>query len=185
MATTTLEARCNARPTSLFAFILPEPGSGDAVLGDGVPTRTWGGIFNPIVILDDAMRQARGVHYTTLPPDHPYLESQSNLLMAFDPDLLINYGTDNLPPALHKFQHRTFAADRLDWNPWGQGDRIQSYFVDIWPILDDLWDKEFKGISNPRLKIKFLEKTRAESSLIARGSFRHVSQRGQAGIHDP
>ncbi len=43
---------------------------------------------------------------------------------------------------------------------------MRSYFVDIFPVLDDLWDKEFKGVSNPRLKLKFVEKGEARKSLL-------------------
>src|SRR5579863_5848860 len=169
MATTTIEAQCNSRPTRL-AFVLPNPDRALLLSVIARATSLWGGIFNPIVILDDTTRQTRGVHYGR-PLDVPYLENQSNLIKAFDPDLLINYGEDNLPPALQIFQHRTFPSGRLDWNPWGQGQQVQSYFVDIWPVLDELWDKEFKGISDPRLKIKFLDKTKSESSLLLAARF--------------
>src|ERR1700733_8725398 len=148
MATTTIEARCNARPTRL-AFILPNSDS-DVLMGVIARcTSLWGGLFNPIVILDDSKRQTHGVHYTMLPPD-PYLKGQADLLAAFDPDLLISYSTDPLPTELKAWQHRTFPADRLDWNPWNR--EVVSYFVDIWPVFNELWEKEFKGSTNPRLK---------------------------------
>ena len=169
MATSTIEARCNARPTRL-AYIVPTPDRALIFSVIARATSLWGGVFSPIVILDNTTRQARGVHYAP-PLDEPYLETQSNLLKAFDPDLLINYGGGNLPPALQIFQHRTFPAGRLDWNPWGQGGQVQSYFVDVWPVLDELWDKEFKGIVNPRLKIKFLGKAKSESSLLLAARF--------------
>jgi hypothetical protein len=113
MATTTIEARCNARPTRL-AFILSGP---DRTVLFGVIARAtslWGGLFNPIVILDDSARKTAGVHYTMLPPD-PYLTIQSDMLKAFDPGLLVNYSSDPLPPELRPWQHRTFPAERLDW----------------------------------------------------------------------
>src|ERR1700722_15843208 len=129
MTTTTIEARCNARPTRL-AFILPRADR-DLLLSVIARTTTlWGGLFNPIVILDDASRKTVGVHYTVLPPD-PYLKIQSDMLKAFDPDLLINYSSDPLPSELKLWEHRTFPADRLDWRPTN-GD-ARSYFVDIFP----------------------------------------------------
>jgi len=79
-------------------------------------TSLWGGLFNPIVILDDSTRKTAGVYYTQLPPD-PYLEVQSDMLKAFDPDLLINYSANPLPPELNAWEHRTFPSDRLDWRP--------------------------------------------------------------------
>jgi len=167
MATTTIEARCNARPTRL-AFILPNPDSDLLLRIIARATILWGGIFNPIVILDDSTRKTRGVHYTMLPPD-PYLQIQVDTLRAFDPDLLISYSNNPLPPELKPWEHRTFHADRLDWKPLNR-DTV-SYFVDIFPILDELWDEEFKGNANPRLKIKFIDKAESEKSLFLAARF--------------
>ncbi len=63
MATTTIEARCNARPTRL-AFILPNPEPELLLSVIARSTSLWGGIFNPIVILEDSTRKTSGVHYT-------------------------------------------------------------------------------------------------------------------------
>jgi hypothetical protein len=108
------------------------------------------------------------VHYTMLPPE-PYMQIQADMLGAFDPDLLINYSNDPLPLELKPWQHRIFPAVRLDWRPLN-GD-VVSYFVDVFPILHELWDKEFKGIANPRLKIKFVDKTESEKSLFLAARF--------------
>jgi hypothetical protein len=89
MATTTIVARCNARPTRL-AFILPRPDTALLFSVIARATSLWGGLFNPIIILDDSTRKTAGVHYTLVPPD-PYLKVQSDILKAFDPDLLINF----------------------------------------------------------------------------------------------
>ena len=167
MATTTIEARCNARPTRL-AFILPNPNRDLLLSVIARATSLWGGIFNPIVILDDSTRKTSGVHYTMLPPD-PYMQIQADMLRAFDPDLLISYSNGPLPQELKPWQHRTFPADRLDWRP-GNGE-LMSYFVDVFPILDELWDKEFKGIANPRFKIKFVDKAESKESLFLAARF--------------
>jgi hypothetical protein len=45
------------------------------------------------------------------------------------------------------------------------------YFVDVFPIFDELWNKEFKGITNPRFKIKFVEKAESEKSLFLAARF--------------
>jgi hypothetical protein len=103
-----------------------------------------------------------------LPPD-PYMQIQADMLTAFDPDILISYSNDPLPPELKPWQHRTFPADRLDWRPFNGN--VVSYFVDVFPVLDELWDKEFKGIANPRVKIKFVEKTESEKSLFLAARF--------------
>jgi hypothetical protein len=167
MATTTIEARCNSRPTRL-AFILPHPDRDLVLSVIARATTLWGGLFNPIIILDDSTRKTAGVHYTALPPD-PYLATQSALLKAFDPDVLINYSTDALPSELKSWQHRMFPADRLDWQP--QNGDARSYFVDIFPILADLWDKEFKGAATPRFKLRFVEKAEAQGSLFLAARF--------------
>src|SRR5258708_27770640 len=46
-----------------------------------------------------------------------------------------------------------------------------SNIVDVFRILDELWDKEFKGIANPRVKIKFLDKAESEKSLFLAARF--------------
>ena len=43
---------------------------------------------------------------------------------------------------------------------------MRSYFVDIFPILGDLWEKEFRGVASPRFKLKFVGKAEAEKSLF-------------------
>lgn len=168
MPTTTIEAQCNARPTRL-AFIVPRPELLHSVIARA--TTLWGGIFNPIVIVDDSTRKTSGVHYTTFPPE-PFMRIQADMLRAFDPDLLINY-SETLPNELKPWEHRAFPADHLDWKLYNRDTR--SYFVDIAPILEDLWDKEFKGIENSRFKIKFFDKAESEKSLLLAARFGHYS----------
>lgn len=164
MATTTsIETRCNARPTRL-AFILP---TADRVQLMNVimrATTLWGGVFNPIVILDDTGRRVVGRHYELAPPN-PYLGLKADLLRSFDPDLLISYGDKPLPAELSVWSHRNFPASALDWDPMGRNE-VRSYFVDIKPILDDLWDKEFRNVATPRIKLRFMQKAEAEKSLL-------------------
>jgi hypothetical protein len=167
MATMTIEARCNARPTR-FAFILSYPDRATLFSVIARATSLWGGLFNPIIILDDSTRKTAGVHYTMLPPD-PYVRVQSDTLKAFDPDLLINYSGNPLPFELKAWQHRTFPAEDLDWRPLNTN--VRSYFVDIFPILHDLWEKEFNGVASPRFKLKFIDKAEAEKSLFLAARF--------------
>ncbi len=166
MATTTIEAHCNARPTRL-AFIVPKPEPNQLYAVFSRASTLWGGVFNPIVIVDDSTRKTSGVH-CALGAAGPYLTSQVDLLKAFDPDLLINYSTDQLPAELDLWKHRTFPAAALDWAPMTNS---ESYFVDVVPLLQDLWDKEFKGFENPRVKIKFVEKSEARKSLLLSAQF--------------
>src|SRR5277367_422427 len=114
MTTTTIEAQCNARPTRL-AFVLPND---DKDLLRTVIARTtnlWGGMLNPIVILDDSNRVIQGRHHELRMRD-PYLELQANVLRAFDPDVVINFGPVDLPTEFKEFGHRTHPANVLDWN---------------------------------------------------------------------
>jgi hypothetical protein len=163
MGTTTIEARCNARPTRL-AFIIPGPDRDLLLNVISRATGLWGGMFNPVIILDDSTRIARGVHHEQFPPSQSYIERQEDILRSFDPDILINYSNDPLPDALKHFRHRTYPAARLDWNPWGRQE--MSYFVDVNPVLDELWDREFKGNQSPRVKLRFLDKATSETSLF-------------------
>jgi hypothetical protein len=122
----------------------------------------WGGVFNPIVVLDGSKREVRGAH-----EEHSsgsYLEEQAGILKAFDPDLLANFSADSLPKELREFQHRTFPSERLDWKP--KPDQAFSYFVDVWPILNELWEKEFKFSAKPPFKFRFFEKNDAKKSLL-------------------
>ena len=169
MATTTVEARCNARPTRL-AFVLPHADRDLLLKVIARATTLWGGLFNPIIILDDSARKTAGVHYNL--PRQPYLTLQGNTLKAFDPDLLINYSTNQMPPEMKVWQHRSFPAESLDWRPWNTD--VRSYFVDIFPILDDLWEKEFKGAS-PRYRLQFLDKKETGKSPYLAARFGHYS----------
>ncbi|HEV3042075.1 MAG TPA: hypothetical protein VHA33_30220 [Candidatus Angelobacter sp.] len=162
MSTTTIEARCNARPTRL-AFIVPTPDRDLLLSVIARATSLWGGIFNPIIILDDSTREVRGIQ-EEMSSHGEYLEDQADLLKAFDPDFVANFSADPLPQELKAFQHRTFAAERLDWR--SQQNCASSYFVDVWPILDELWEKEFKFSAKPAFQLQYLEKPDARKSLL-------------------
>ncbi|MFZ0913581.1 MAG: hypothetical protein WAN09_09850 [Candidatus Korobacteraceae bacterium] len=166
MATTTIEAQCNARPTRL-AFIIDKPDHDQLNAVFARACSLWGGVFNPIVILDDSTRKTTGRHYQYAVD--PYLQMQADLLKAFDPDLLIKYSEGDLPKELALWKHLCFPSSKLDWNPFGRN--VQSYFVDIFPPLHDLWEKEFKGFDKPRFKVKFIEKAEAEKSLLIAARF--------------
>src|SRR5580658_2326815 len=109
MGTTTIDARCNARPTRL-AFILPTPDR--ALLLNIImrATTLWGGRFNPIVILDGTTQRVAGQRYALAGRD-PYLAQQANLLRDFDPDLVIAPTGTILPPELESWEHRAFSSD--------------------------------------------------------------------------
>ena len=162
MPTATIEARCDARPTRL-AFVIPKPDRDLLLSVIARATSLWGGIFNPIVILDDSTREVRGVQEEKISRGQ-YLEAQAHLLKAFDPDFLANFSSDPLPEQLKEFQHREFAAERLDRKR--QGNELTSHFVDVWPILAELWEKEFKFSAKPPLKFRYIEKDDSKKSLL-------------------
>ncbi len=119
------------------------------------------------MILDDSTRKTTGRHYQY--GVDPYLQTQADLLKAFDPDLLIKYFEGNLPRELTPWKHLCFPSSNLDWNPFGRN--VQSYFMDIFAPLRDLWEKEFKGFDKPRFKIRVVEKAEAEKSLLLAARF--------------
>jgi hypothetical protein len=162
MSTSTIEASCVARPTRL-AFVIPTPNRDLLLSVFARATSLWGGIFDPIIILDDSTREVHGVQEQMVSHGQ-YLEGQADILKAFDPDFLVNFSADPLPEQLKEFEHRTFAAERLDWHP--RGDKTTSYFVDVWPILDELWAKEFKFSTKPPLKFRYIDKADAMKSLL-------------------
>jgi hypothetical protein len=178
MSTTMIEARCNARPTRL-GFIVPSPDRELLFSIFARATSLWGGIYNPIVILDSATRKVRGAHEEPR-LQRPYLEWQSDLLKAFDPDFLVNFSPDPLPKELKDFQHRTFAANRLDWKP--DENKTFSYFVDVWPILGELWEREFKFSAKPPFKFRYLEKNEAKKSLLLAAWFGLYSKDEQYAV---
>jgi hypothetical protein len=74
MLTTTIEANCTARPSRL-AFVLPTPDRATLPSVIGTATSLWGGIFNPIVILDGSTKIVHGVQEPPLSQDE-HLKSQ-------------------------------------------------------------------------------------------------------------
>jgi hypothetical protein len=165
--TTTIEVNCNARPTRL-AFIIPTPDRDLLLSVIARATSLWGGMFNPIIILDDSTREVCGVQEQMVSRGG-YLESQADLLKAFDPDFLANFSANSLPKQLKEFEHRTFGAERLEWE--SRRGQTTSYFVDVWPILDEVWKKEFKFSTKPSLKFRYIEKADAKKSLLLAARF--------------
>jgi len=92
------------RPTRL-AFVHSKPDHDQLNAVFARASTLWGGVFNPIVIVDDSTRKTAGVHYTTIPPDS-YVKLQADMLKAFDADLLITYSAVPLPEGLAFWKHR-------------------------------------------------------------------------------
>lgn len=167
MPTTTLTARCNARPSRL-AFVLPTPDRDALFNVIARATSLWGGIYNPIIILDGSTRVVHGFQEERS-SGGDYLCSQEAILRAFDPDILFTFSTDPLPDQMKVFQLRTYPAAQLESRSYHN--QIVSAFVDIWPVLHDFWEQEFKFSTTPPIKFRYPEKTEAEKSLLIAARF--------------
>jgi hypothetical protein len=167
MPTSTLTARCNARPTRL-AFVLPTPDRATLFAVIARATSLWGGVYNPIIILDGSTRVVHGQQ-----EEHSsagdYLVSQASILKAFDPDLLFSFSAAPLPEQLSEFQHRTNPAERLD--SMSYGNELVSEFVEVWPVLHEFWEREFKFSVKPPANVRYAVKSEAEQSLLLAARF--------------
>jgi hypothetical protein len=152
MSTRTVQIVCNTRPARL-AFLIdsPDPAALENVFR--LNTLLWGGMLNPVVVLDGSTRKQTGVHYEYEKSD--YNLEQLQLLKAFDPDLLISYSSADLPSFLGPFKERTFAPGVMRWNPWGT--REMMAFLEIWPFLEEHWRKEVRFLQKPQGKYGLID----------------------------
>ena len=109
-----------------------------------------------------------GLNPTTPCADYAQL-LKTFCIEAFDPDFLFTFSADPLPKELSKFQHRTFTQDRLEWQPWNQ-DRV-SFFLEVWPALQEFWEREFKFSSQTPPALRYLEKSQSETSAFLAARF--------------
>ena len=152
MALRVLHISCNIRPARIaFVVSKPEP----ALLAEifRVNTVLWGGVLNPVVVLDDSTRKSVGRHYEY--GERPYHEEIRLLLREFDPDLLINFDGSALPSFFDVFKERTFGKDALSWNPWGK--REVPFFLEVWPFLRNYWRSEVRFSKEPPHKFAYME----------------------------
>lgn len=152
MSLRVLHVSCNIRPARI-AFVIrkPEPAILEEVFR--VNTVLWGGVLNPVVVLDDSTRKKVGRHYEY--GDTPYDEEIRLLLREFDPDLLINFDGSALPASFDVFKERTFTKDALRWNPWGKGE--VPFFLEVWPFLRNYWRSEVRFSKEPPHKFAYME----------------------------
>lgn len=118
MSTATIEVRCNARPTRL-AFVVPRPDRDLLLSVIARATSLWGGVFNPIVILDGSTREVRGRQEQITSPAQ-YLEGQTDILKGGRPKERGAGGSDLLCGP-----HRCAGSVRL-CNPWREIYRTRS-----------------------------------------------------------
>jgi hypothetical protein len=170
MPTRTIHVACNTRPIRL-AFLLgkPERDVLEEVLR--LNTTLWGGLLNPIIILDGSSRKEVGVHYQY--GDMQYEDEVLSTLMEFDPDILINYSNAALPASLAPFRDRTHPRDALRWDPWARGEI--SFFLEVWPFLEQHWREDIRFSQKPQHKYGYIDLASTEelkTFLVARyGSY--------------
>jgi hypothetical protein len=144
MSTQALQINCNTRPVRL-AFLVDKPDPSTLEKVFELNTLLWGGILNPVVVLDGSTRKQVGRHYILR--DSTYEQEQLWLLQSFDPDILINYSNTLLPDYLAQFKGRTFSLEAMRWNPWGTQEIIS--FLEVWPFLEQHWRKEVRFLQKP------------------------------------
>jgi hypothetical protein len=152
MSLRVLHVSCNVRPARI-AFVVrnPEPAILEEVFH--VNTVLWGGLLNPVVVLDGSARKKVGRHYQYA--DNNYDEEIRLLLREFDPDLLINFDGSTLPTSLDAFKDRTFTKAALRWDPWGKGE--VPFFLEVWPFLRNYWRSEVRFSREPPRKFGYME----------------------------
>jgi hypothetical protein len=152
MSLRVLHVSCNVRPARI-AFVVrnPEPAILEEVFR--VNTVLWGGLLNPVVVLDDSTRKQVGVHYQY--GGMTYGEEIRLLLREFDPDLLINFDRSTLPASFDVFKGRTFTKDVLRWDPWNRGE--VPFFLEVWPFLRNYWRSEVRFSKEPPHKFGYME----------------------------
>jgi hypothetical protein len=147
-----LHVSCSIRPARIaFVISKAEPAILEEVFR--VNTVLWGGLLNPVVVLDDSTRKKVGRHYQY--DDRPYAEEVRLLLREFDPDLLVNFDGSVLPASFDVFKERTFTKDALRWNPWGKGE--VPFFLEVWPFLRNYWRSEVRFSKEPLHKFAYME----------------------------
>ncbi len=125
-----IHIRQRLRP-SRHAFIVREGDFGAALQSASLNTALWGGIYNPIVLLEPA-------------------EEREGILREFDPDLLVNLTGAELPADLaSRYQHRIIAADQLVRVNDRTGGRGLAFGFHILPIIRHVYEKEVRFFTGP------------------------------------
>jgi hypothetical protein len=138
----------NVRPVRV-AFLMAKPEH--EVLQEiiNVNTLLWGGMLNPIVVLDGSTRPAEAY------ASYTYDEGVVRLLKEFDPDVLINFSAAEVPPYLDLFKHRIFDRSSLRWDPWGRGEI--NFFLEVWPFLSRYWKQVHQFLKKPELEFSYAD----------------------------
>jgi hypothetical protein len=136
----TLLLRERIRPTSL-AFLLAGPDPSLFLKATQICSVLWGGIYHPIIVLDQTTRVRVGVQEQLGDPAETEI---LGTLKDFDPDFVVTLGTDTLPPFLASiFRGRHLKESDLthELRP-GQPSGV---FLEVWPFLEQFWRDQVRG----------------------------------------
>jgi hypothetical protein len=142
----------NVRPVRV-AFLMGKPEHGVLQEIINVNTLLWGGILNPILVLDGSSCPTEQF------PAYSYDEGILRLLKEFDPDVLIDFSGTEMPSLLNPFKHRTFDRSGLRWDPWGRGE--VSFFLEVWPFLSHYWREVHQFLKKPALEFSYPDTSNA------------------------
>jgi hypothetical protein len=145
-STQALLVNYNVRPVRI-AFLMGKPEQNVLQEIMSVNTLLWGGVLNPIVVLDGSTCPTERF------PSYTYDEGTVRLLKEFDPDVLFNFSSGEVPPHLNLFKHRTFDRSSLQWNPWGKGEI--NFFLEVWPFLSHYWREVHQFLKKPALEFAY------------------------------
>jgi hypothetical protein len=136
----TLLLREKIRPTSL-AFLLAGPDPTLFLKATKICSVLWGGIYHPIIVLDQTTRVRVGVQEQFGDPAETEI---LGTLKDFDPDFVVTLGTDTLPAFLaSSFRERHLKeADLTHELRPGQPSGV---FLEVWPFLEQFWKDEVRG----------------------------------------
>jgi len=147
-STQVLHLNAKVRPVRI-AFLLAKPEH--SILQEIVQINTtlWGGILNPIVVLDGSTCPSE------MHPSRTYEEGLVGLLREFDPDIVINYSDVSLPEALQPFRTRIFDRSFLRWNPWGREEI--GFYLEVWPFLGKYWRSVHQFLRRPEQAFSYMD----------------------------
>lgn len=168
----TVFLRETIRPTSL-AFLIAQPDPALFLKSVEICSRLWGGIYHPIIILDQATRVRVGQQEQWGDPAETEIVGT---LKDFDPDFVVTIGTDDLPPFLSRmFSSRHLQeADLIHELRPGQRAGV---FLEVWPFLDRFWRDEIRSGSDDA-GVTLVAAEANELAPFVRAQFGHYSHEG-------
>jgi hypothetical protein len=120
--------------------LLAEPAPDLFLKAADICSQLWGGIYNPIVILNQVGRARLGMQERF---GHPAEKETLNTIKDFDPDFLVTLGTDALPPYLDRLLKDRHLKEQALTQELRPGQR-SGVFLEVWPFLHEFWKHEIR-----------------------------------------